>query len=636
MSTIHKDSIIHSRNGSGTRGVRLMVAEGKRPICGIMFVVIIFLMVGSPVLTVYAVNLPNDLCTGPYVDKVVFKVTPTNPILALQANELELAYATADPRYIPDFDADPDISYRQILRNGYGHITINCAKYPLNISGFRRAFAYAFDTTYITTEIFDGFSRKHDSLVPYTNPWCVEDDFPYHYYSARPDLGNAILDSLNFQIDTDTGFRTAPDGSTFKVVLEYSYSDSEILEGIGREFKDAFASLYVEAEVKPGSIWDILARLDMHTDYDMVFYGTNWADYDVNWLAKEYWSGNADVDFHNRANFENDTFDSWRDQLLHSTNYEDVYEASAAMQLILHENVPDLVVYENIYVIPYRTDMFTGHVEDIGRSIFWTLLNMRKIDGTLGGTVRVAIGNPETFNIFIAYDEHSAPILAELWPSLYRHGPDGNPEPYIAEGMIIETNDDNPQVPEGHTRFTIDIVQNATWNDGEPFTAEDIALTYSYAFESLNNGNPFGVELAELVAAYAPTRYTVVIEFSTESWWHFSTFAYLRIIPHHIFNNIDGIGYRDWNKWNPVFDPEDPLVTCGPFTLTDNELGEFFELSANPNYWYYPQERRLSPTTTTNNGSSSSFDATLALTVGTIGACAVILVGYVGILKIEK
>jgi len=615
-----------------------MLAEGKNPICSIAFVGIIFLMVGSPALLVDAVDVPSDLTKGPYVDKVVFKIGPDDPTLSLQANEIDLIAGPGDARYIPAWDADPDISYAQTLRNGYGHITINCAKYPLNISGFRRAFAFAFDKTRITTDVYDGLARNHDSIIPYTNPWCVEDDFPYHYYSGRPDLGNALLDSLNFQIDPNTGFRTAPDGSAFKVVLEYSYAESDILEGIGQEFRDALASLSIDGDVKPGSIWNILARLDMHQDYDMVFYGTNWVDYDVNWLGYEYWSEYTDMDFHNYANFANATYDLWRDQLLHSTNYEDVYEAAAAMQLILHENVPDLVVYENIYTIPYRTDVFTGHVNDVGRYICgpWTLLNIRKIDGTFGGTVRMALGNPVTFNIFVADDEHSAHILHELWPSLYFAGPDGNQVPYLAENMIIETHDDNHHVPEGHTRFTIDIVQNATWTDGEPLTAEDVAFTFSYAFDSLSYGNPFGAQLGELVGAYTtPAPYTVVLEFSTESWWHFSSFACIRIIPEHVFNNVDGIGCENWNRWNPVFDSQEPHVTCGPYTLTDYELGEFFELSANPKYWNYPQERRENTSTTTDT-SLPPFNAALALTVGTIGACSVVIVGYVGIIKPEK
>ncbi|MHA2045366.1 MAG: ABC transporter substrate-binding protein, partial [Candidatus Thorarchaeota archaeon] len=76
-------------------------------------------------------------------------------------------------------DADPDISIFSALRNGYGHITINCRDYPLNISAFRRAFAFAFDKTRVTAEIMDGFSQEHDSLVPYPNSWSIEDDMPY-------------------------------------------------------------------------------------------------------------------------------------------------------------------------------------------------------------------------------------------------------------------------------------------------------------------------------------------------------------------------------------------------------------------------------------------------------------------------
>ncbi|TET08657.1 MAG: hypothetical protein E3J86_10270, partial [Candidatus Thorarchaeota archaeon] len=61
----------------------------------------------------------------------------------------------------------------------------------------RRAFAYAFEKTRVTTEVMDGFSIEHDSLVPRPNGWCVEDEFDWHYYDARPDLGNQLLDDLD-------------------------------------------------------------------------------------------------------------------------------------------------------------------------------------------------------------------------------------------------------------------------------------------------------------------------------------------------------------------------------------------------------------------------------------------------------
>jgi peptide/nickel transport system substrate-binding protein len=176
----------------------------------------------------------------------------------------------------------------------------------------------------------------------------------------------------------------------------------------------------------------------------------------------------------------------------------------------------------------------------------------------------------------------------------------------------------------------VDIIQNATWNDGTPLTADDIAFSYTYIFESGIYGNPAAADLGDFVAAYAPTPYRAIIEFATESYWHFSNFAYDTIIPKHIFNDVDGIGYAGWNTWNPVFDPAEPNVNCGPYIFTDYDAGEFYEISANTDYHYYPD---FPDTTTTNTGTGTGTgtgtapDMTLAIVAGAVGAAVVILVG---------
>lgn len=598
-----------------------MLCKGDRQAPAIILTLIFVFMAISPALIVDATEFPGDINIGPYVDKVVFK-TIGDDILALQSGEIDLISGGIHEQDFRTLVNDPDISSSITLRNGYGHLTINCGKYPLNISAFRRAFAFAYDKTRVTTELFQGLSQEHDSVVPYPSPWCIEDTLAYHYYTAQVELGNQLLDDAGFDIDPITGYRLAPDCSEFDIVIEYS--SSEISVGVALIGVDALRALHINADSCAMDFYEMITRLDNHGDYDIVMFAYQFSDYDVDWLAYEYWSEFDDVPYKNPTNFENDTFDSWRDQLLHSTSYEEVYEAAAAMQLILHENVPILVVYENMYLQVYRTDKFTGHVYDEGRSITsqWTLRKIHKIDGTPGGKVIVAFADPETFNVFLYGTVMSAEILLLLWPTLYSRAPDITPWPYLAENLLIETHSDNPEVPEGHTRFIIDIIQNATWIDGSFLTAEDVAFTFTYILESSLYGNPSASELVDLVAAYAPTPYRAILEFKTESSWHFSHFAYVKIIPKHIFNDVDGIGYEGYKTWNPVFNPEDPYITSGPFTLTDWELGEFYELSANPSFCYYPGRP-----TTTETGNGTPFNLTLAITAGAISAAVVVFVG---------
>ncbi|TFG31789.1 hypothetical protein EU528_05170 [Candidatus Thorarchaeota archaeon] len=613
-----------------------MLTDRNKRLVAFAFAAAFVFMAVSPALSV-AIDVPSDLNVGPYVDAIVYKVINNQDqrILALQAGEIEMDNSFFDPVYLPQLAADPDIDIFSALRNGYGHITINCRDAPLNESVLRRAFAFAFDKTAVTVDVMDGFSQEHDSLVPFPNGWCVEDQFTFHYYTDQSSIGNQILDeSGDFPMGAE--YRTYK-GEPFDIVIEYSSNSPEIAGGTAQIGVDALRRLGINAETRAADFNEYISRLDSHGDYDMVFFATNFYSNDVDWLARQYWSELADEPYQNPTNFANATYDSWRDQLLYGTTYEEVYEAASEMQKILQYNVPRLVVYENTYMQGYRNDQFTGHVEDLGRYIAgpWTMRKIQKIDGTFGGTVPIAIGEePDSFNIYVTNSAYSAAILAQTWPALYNFAPDLNPWPDLAESMLVETHSDNPAVPDGHTRFTIDIIQNATWSDGVQLTAEDVAFSITYVFESTPYGNPAGARIGDFAAAYAPTPYRAVIEFNTESYWHFSTFAYNTIIPEHIFNDETGIGYQGWNTWNPVFDPAEPNVNCGPYIFSDYEAGEFYEVTYNPLFHYAP-ERPTGTTTTTDTGTGTgtgtgevpTFDATLAIVAGAVGAAVVILVG---------
>ncbi|MFW9870519.1 MAG: ABC transporter substrate-binding protein [Candidatus Thorarchaeota archaeon] len=605
-----------------------MLTNRNKRLLAITFVVTFVFMALSPGLTKAVLPVPEDLNVGPYVDKIVYQVISSDDqaVLAIQAGEVEMDNSFFQPVHLPVLDADPDIEIASALRNGYGHITINCRDYPTNITEFRRAFAFAFDKYRVTSEVHDGFSREQDSLVPYVSTYSIEDELEWHYYESDLDTANQLLNDAGF---LDTGdaddWREAPDGTPFEIIIQYS-QDSEAIAGATAQIGvDALRAIGVNADTQAADFNAYISMLDSHeSGWDMVFYASNYYVNDVDWLPQLFDSELATLPYQNPCMYVNATFDSWIDQLLYG-NAAEIEEASAAMQRILHYTVPRLVVYENTYMQAYRIDTFQGHVQDQGRYIAgpWTARKINPIDAVHGGTVTIRIGQePDSFNIYTTNSAYSAAILSNLWPSLYSFDPNMEPHPDLAESYIKETHADNADVPEGHTRFTVDIIQNATWTDGEPITAEDVAFSYTYAFESGAFGNPAVADMGDLVAAYAPTPYRVIVEFNSESFWHFNNFAYDTVIPEHVFSDI---GYEGWNTWNPVFDAAEPNVNAGPYIFTDYEAGEFYEISANPDFYYYP-EFPPEPTSTTTP-PPEGFDPMLAIVAGAVGAAVVILVG---------
>jgi len=552
---------------------------------------------------------------GPYIDEVVY--SRGGSILDVLAGDIDMHAGSVYPSYYDQIEADPDIAISPAMVHWFSLLSINCAKYPFNISGFRRAIAFAINKTKIIDGLVVGLGIEHDALVPPTNGWSAEDQFDWHYYTGQPDIGNQMLDDLGFAINVTSGFRLTPNGSAFEITLDF-YCNSGSCQIIPNIILDELSQLHIDCHGQPVDTAVLDAMLDNHEDYDFAYYSVMLDDTSVEWLAYDYCSEYADTYGQNPSNFKNDTFDEWKDQLLYGTSYEDVLEASIKMQKILHYNVPAIVMLQGVRWSVYRTDRFTGHIDDLREFMAgqWTTRKIHKIDGSLGGTVTIGLPRePASFNIFLGDVEYSLPIVRNLWPSLYKYGPDRTPWPDLAESMVIETHSDNSAVPDGFTRFTIDIIKNATWSDGTPLTEEDVTFTYTYLIESGYYGNPAITQFGPLFAVYSPAPYRVIFEYETESYWHFSDFGFTYIIPEHIFNDVDGIGYDGWNTWNPVFNASEPHVTCGPFTFTDFDEGEYYKIEKNPLFHYAKVfSGPVTETTSTTTATSTSTTATSTTT----------------------
>ncbi len=536
----------------------------------------------SPI-EVSAPVVSDGLKDGPFLDKIVYNVIggDDQQVLALQNNEIDLIGDFVDPTFVSSLESASNIEMKTTLRNGYGLLVINTAKNPFNYTAFRRACAFAMSKYNVCDLYFDGLAVPQDSLIPQINPFSVEGQLPYSYYESDFNTANQLLDDAGFAIDPVTGYRLDPHGNPFSVTLETASCPCITIEGTGI-IADALQKVHIDAVSTPTDFYDYINRLYTHGDYDMVYIGQSFLNYSIDWMAHDYWSGNADEPYYNFPNWQNSSFDMWRDQLLHATDYDDVYEAAIEMQKVWTYECPCIIIYENQYFTAHRTDTFEVFASDIskGACSWWTNFKSHLIDGPLGGTLRWSTPlYTDSFNIMLSSSAYTMDVLQMLYDSLFKLGPENNPIPWLVESYTIKTHVDDPIVLEDHTRFTFDIIRNATWSDGNPLTAEDIAFSLNYY--RINSSHPFSNDLSDMTAVYAPTKTQLIVEFETESYWHINKFAFKPVIPMHKFVN------RTWNEWDPV-PPYDEMVTSGPFNVTAYTAGEFVELSRNPNYHYQP------------------------------------------------
>ncbi len=604
---------------------RIMASTRAKRTIAITLVAAFALMAISPIFAT-AQTIPGHAKTGPYIDKLRFDVITSDDlqVLALQNDEIDVIDSFLDPTFIPALEVAENIQLTNVLRNGYGFVTINCDRYPLNYTAVRRAIAFALDKNAISADIFEGFSGSQDSPVPKQNGWSIEGQLPYTYYEPQVQKGKDLLEAAGFYYEKGAEFLTGPKGDFDPILVECA-SSSPIAIEVGAFIADALLDLGIEATSEPTDFYEYLGRLNNHLDYDMCFLAWEFGSADVDFLGKEWASWNADEPFLNFPNFKNSTYDYYIDDLLHSTDYDTVYAAAIKLQEIWVYECPYIITYQNIKYHAWRDDKFAGHVNDWSDGVPGTWTNKKvhlKADqgGPFGGTFRWSNSlDLDTFNLLGASSAYTIQVLTELYDSLMTLDSTGLDMLWLAESYLAETHAENDAIPVGHTRFTFNILQNATWTDGTPLTAEDVAFSLNFLRDA--PGNRYRPDLLEMSAAYAPSTYTVVVEFNTESYWHLHGVAFKPIFPKHIMQEIV---IEDWAEWSPN-PPVEEFVTSGPFIITEYVAGEFTELTYNPNYFFGPDKTVETPDTDTTTVAPPDF--TMAIVAGAVGAAVVILVG---------
>jgi len=127
-----------------------------------------------------------------------------------------------------------------------------------------------------------------------------------------------------------------------------------------------------------------------------------------------------------------------------------------------------------------------------------------------------------------------------------------------ATGDILPWLADSFSYNKDYTELTIKINKSAAWNDGQPFTADDVVFTFQTKAKdpgALGNPDPDGV----VASISAPDSTTVLYKFKTaqpryhlQFWCRICTGAV--VIPKHI-----------WEKQDPKTFKNNPPVTTGPY-----------------------------------------------------------------------
>lgn len=154
--------------------------------------------------------------------------------------------------------------------------------------------------------------------------------------------------------------------------------------------------------------------------------------------------------------------------------------------------------------------------------------------------------NYDTLTGFSASNQQPAPRLATSW----EHSADGK-------------------------TWTFTLRKDVKWQDGEPFTAKDVAFTFNYAIENhLSNVYTYIGSIDRVVAV---DDYTVRFECSQPKA---NILAMLvNILPEHIWSKISA------KEASQSFTNPPPIVGTGAFQVVEFKPGSYVKLVANRDYW---------------------------------------------------
>ena len=162
---------------------------------------------------------------------------------------------------------------------------------------------------------------------------------------------------------------------------------------------------------------------------------------------------------------------------------------------------------------------------------------------------------------------------ALMYDTLTGYGQDFSAVPRLAESW---------EESEDGLTWTYHLVDNATFSDGEPLTADDVVYTFDRIIkgESIEKTN-YGSYVKNMESVKAIDDTTV--EFTLSEPTPIMTKLAVPILPEHIWSEIDADELREYTN-EPDSNPPGG-VGSGPFVLDEAVKGQYWTFKVNPDYW---------------------------------------------------
>ena len=199
---------------------------------------------------------------------------------------------------------------------------------------------------------------------------------------------------------------------------------------------------------------------------------------------------------------------------------------------------------------------------------------------TKPGVLRWAgVSEPDTMNPVVGNFQIDTD-LAMFWAGfLFNYSDQNQLVPELAAEVPTRANGD---ISPSGLDITYHLRKGVKWQDGAPFTADDVIYTYQQVINPDNNiGSTVGYDKTYISGITKKDDYTIVVHL-VRKWAPFvNNFLTMGstpycVLPKHILSKYPNINRVPFNI--------KPIGT-GPFQVVEYEKGSLIKMVANPNYW---------------------------------------------------
>ncbi|MFX0121236.1 MAG: ABC transporter substrate-binding protein [Promethearchaeota archaeon] len=572
---------------------------------------------------------------GGYVDEIEFVVFTETEIplamLALQNGDVDgyderLNYLL---EYLPVLVKNPYIEITFTPSRLFRSLTLNCEKFPTNITAFRRAMAFGFDKYRANVECIGGIGHPQDSYIPQTlAEWEVESVLPEHFYDADFVSGNASLEKAGFKDLDGDGWReydknnngvwdpgidlednAYADGGIMELHATAAYDPAvkicvimqEGLEKMGirtqtieMEFFQIFQLLW------PGDIWATCWTEGVSFVNPIKILHNNWATGGIN-----------NIDPYNYYHYNNATINAVLDEMVSTTDLNVAKEKAREANLMLTFEQPQIVAYNDVNIGAYRNDRFDGWFEFSGVGFSqcdnWACVSKvhlkESLGGPYGGTFYYCLSdNLNTLNPYLTYTIYDRIVYQYIYEKLWNIDPfTWDPIPGLAYDWNIEETTASGEIQDG-LKYTFYLYENETWHDGEVFNAADVNHSI-YMWRNSSEGNPEMWDIYKIAMPDGPLGYTIELYVNKTGFFEFGDTTNFYITPEHIWR-----GVIDVNSFNPTVAQ---TIGTGPYVMRTHVPGEYIRLERHEDWRWDIRDASAKTTTTSEEPSQITVTITV-------------------------